>query len=161
MLYGKCFSWMVLMGSIVSISACEETTPGRAQAWIAKQQPQLSKLTLPPVPEIVDTPPAIYTGKALNPFSPERLSAVRGAKSSGEKRGVIFPESAESALVIIGFMTDGKQERLAMVKSGSQYSIVRKGDRIGELANEVVDVQDKGLLLKSEDLQSHWLLRAL
>ena len=61
----------------------------------------------------------------------------------------------------MGFLTGGNQERLAIVRSGSQYRTVRKGDRIGELASVVMEIQESGLLLSSEDQGPHWLLRPL
>ena len=156
---GKCLFWMVAAALLNATSGCTELASDRAQTWVAKQDVKLMKSTLPPVPEIIDTPPAIYTGNAEDAFSPERLSAARGVKAGSRQGGVIFPESAESALVIMGFLSGGDQERLAIVRSGSQYRTVRKGDRIGELASEVMDIQDKGLLVSSEDQGPHWLLR--
>ena len=156
---GNFLFWIVSAALLNGAGGCSELASDRAQTWVAKQDAQMMKSTLPPVPEIIDTPPAIYTGKAQDPFSPGRLSAARGDKAATGQGGVIFPESAESALVIMGFLTGGNQERLAIVRSGSQYRTVRKGDRIGELASEVMDIQDRGLLLNSEDQGPHWLLR--
>ena len=146
---------MMLLGVV----ACEAWDHERtAEAWMSAERARIATPQLPPVPEIIDTLPAVYTAKTQDPFDPSRTTAEIGVSSKGARTDVLFPDTPIASLSIVGFFT-AAGGRVAVVRSGAVYRSVRQGDRIGLQVATVSQIGDQGLLLATDGAESQWLLR--
>lgn len=150
---------LILLPILMSLAGCGPSGERSAQRWIIQHaQIEIGPMP-PPVPELIDTPPATYASHAFDPFSPERLTARNGGVSKTSAKDVLFPEANLSALTIVGFITGKDSTRVAIIRNGSEYRSVRRGNRISEQALQVKEVSDQGLLLAGEDMSEQQLLR--
>jgi Tfp pilus assembly protein PilP len=145
--------------ALLPMAGCGERGEQAGRAWVIEQQRILSPTVPPPVPDVIDTPPASYTSTAYDPFSPERISARLRAISLSGQPGVLFPEAPLSALVIVGFMTGKDGEAVALVRNGPEYRSVRKGNRMSEQALDVRAIQGDAIILGRDGLPDQRLER--
>jgi Tfp pilus assembly protein PilP len=144
---------------LFGLMACEASDHERvAETWMLAEKARIAKPQLPPVPEIIDTPPAIYLAKKQDPFDPSRTTAGIGANRGGVSTDVLFPDIPIASLTIVGFIT-GAAGRVAVVRSGDVYRSVRLGDRIGLQVATVKQVAEQGLLVAINGMENQWLLR--
>lgn len=145
---------------LLVVAACEPGLDGSAaQKWINAQEPRPESMVIDAVPGAVDTPPGTFSAKVFDPFDPARVSVRTGNGHTVGKPGVVFPDAPISALSIVGFITGASNERVVVIRQGAQYRSVRKGNRIGEQAALVLEIDEQGLLLDVEGVGSQWLLR--
>lgn len=148
-----------LSAMIFGVVACDTWDhERRAEAWMSAEKARIATPQMPEVPEIIDTPPAIYAAKTQDPFDPSRTSAGIGSTPVGGKTDVLFPDVPIASLSVVGFIT-GVSGRVAVVRSGAVYRSVRQGDRIGVQVATVKQIGDQGLLLATDGMQNQWLLR--
>ena len=150
---------VVLLVILTSLMSCGQSGERSAQRWLAEHAQIETGPKPPPVPELIDTPPATYASHAFDPFSPDRLSARSRGLSQTSAKDVLFPDANLSALTIVGFITGKDSTRVAIIRNGSEYRSVRRGNRISEQALVVKEVSDQGLLLAGEDVSEQQLLR--
>lgn len=153
----KYLAFSLMLPSLLACEVLDHESP--AQKWMAMQKSGLRPPGLAQAPEIVDTPPAAYTAIVHDPFDPNRISARSTPDSGVGKQGVLFPDVSISSLSIVGFITAPLSGRVAVVRSGSAYRSIRQGDRLGEQAAMVKQIDGQGLLLEVDGGASQWLLR--
>ena len=134
------------------LTACDQSGARSAAGWIAEQEKIVRPGSLPPVPDVIDTPPAQFTSKAFDPFSPERISARYKASVLSGQPGVLFPDASLSALTIVGFMTGKDGATIAIIRNGPEYRTVRKGNRISEEALQIKEIGNQSLIVGGDGI---------
>lgn len=151
--------WFVaVLGGLSVLTGCADTGVDAAQAWIEAQQMNPVRPALAPVPVLVDTPPATYGSKVLDPFLPERVSASAHSDSGARRSGVLFSDVPLSALSVAGYLAGPNDVRVAMVKYGSQFRGVHIGDRISAQNAQIKQIDAQGVLLVIDGTAEQWLL---
>lgn len=153
--FGRCLA-SVLTGLAV-LTGCADTGADAAQAWISAQQVQPARSALGPVPGVVDTPPATYVSKVLDPFLPERVSATANTDSRTRRSDVLFADAPLSALSVSGYLAGPNDVRVAMVKYGPQFRGVRVGDHISAQSAQVKQIDAQGVLVVIDGAAEQWL----
>jgi Tfp pilus assembly protein PilP len=148
-----------LLVLICGIVGCGQSGERAAQHWMSEQAKVSVAPAPPPVPEIIDTPPANFTSKAIDPFSPERITSRFRMTPGGNATGVIFPDTLLSELVLVGFISGFDLPRVAIVRNRNEYRSVRKGNRISEQGLWVKEVEDQALVLGAEGFPDQRLVR--
>lgn len=151
------FSCLVVAMGLV---ACDDRDrESKAEKWMSSEKLRIANIQLPPVPEVIDTPPASYVAKVQDPFDPSRVAAGAGLGAGLSKAGFLFTDAPIASLSIVGFISGSNAGRTAIVRAGDVYRSVRQGDRIGEQAAIVKQIEDRGLLLTIDGNVNQWILR--
>lgn len=150
---------MIVMALFLNgLVACGQSGEEKAKRWI-NMQAEAPMPSLPPVPMLIDTPPANFTSKADDLFSPERISGRFRTAPGSNANGVIFPDAPVSELSLLGFISANHSSRVAIVRYRSEYRSIRKGNLVSEQVLLVKEVGDQELVLSSEGLPDQKLVR--
>lgn len=147
-----------VLGGLSVLSGCADTGVDVAQAWIEAQRVNPVRPVVAPVPTPVDTPPATYGSKVLDPFLPERVSVSAHSDSGARRSDVLFSDVPLSALSVAGYLAGPNDVRVAMVKYGSQFRGVHIGDRISAQNAQIKQIDAQGVLLVIDGTAEQWLL---
>lgn len=147
-----------VLGGLSVLTGCADAGVDAAQAWIEAQQMNPVRPVVAPIPVLVDTPPAAYGSKVLDPFLPERISASVNADSVARRSDVLFSDVPLSALSVAGYLAGPNDVRVAMVKYGSQFRGVHIGDRISAQSAQIKQIDAQGILLVIDGTAEQWLL---
>ena len=140
----------------VALAGCGDSGERAARHWLEQQRASLSAPSLAAAQPVVDTPPADYTSKAIDPFLPERISA-RDSGRTPQASDVLFPEAPLASLVVSGYLTGDGRVPVALVRYGAQYRGVRVGDRLSDRAVRVKEVGPQGVLVSMDGGPDQWL----
>lgn len=143
--------------AVIALSGCADSGAQEAQRWIRTQREHLSLPVPEPVPEVADTPSAIYRSKTLDPFSPDRIAAHASTAGRSQRTDVLFPNAPLSSLVIAGYLTGENRVPIAMVRYGAQYQGVRVGDRLSDREAVVQQIGPQGVLVNLNGASEQWL----
>ena len=141
----------------IALSGCADSGAQAAQQWIGAQRDALSLPVIEPVPGVVDTPPAIYRSKSVDPFSPDRIVARAASSGNHQRTDVLFPDVPLSGLSVAGYLSGENRASVAVIRYGTQYQGVRVGDRLGDREALVQQIGPQGVLVHLDGSPEQWL----
>ena len=136
----------LIMGSAL-LMGCVDSGELSAREWMAGQRRDPAPADVAPVPTFVDTPPATYQSKIADPFLSSRITMQPASANKSQRLDVLFPDAPISALSVAGYLSGENRVPVAMVRHGTQYRGVRVGDRLGEQAALVKQIDAQGVLI--------------
>lgn len=140
-----------------ALNGCADSGVQAAYQWMSDQQRDIPPVMLAAVPPVVDTPPAKYSSKAVDPFSPERISTRAGTTGGSLRADVLFPDAPLSGLSVMGYLSGDNRVPVAMVRYGIQYRGVHVGDRLSDQAAAIKQIGPQGVLLSIDGQSDRWL----
>lgn len=148
------------IGSCLLLGGCSLSGEDAANQWVQSRTPMAVSLNASVVPELVDTPPAVFTAKPVaDPFIPGRigqtLSAGRDVQGGLGDRWQ-FADSPIDALRVVGFLeVNGRY--IVVMEGGTGSLNIKVGDRLGNQQAEVIDISKQGIRLRQTDGSESWM----
>lgn len=142
--------WFPISVGYALLMGCADSGEESAREWMASQRPDPAVSVVTTVPTFVDTPPAIYHSKTTDPFVSSRITMRSASVNKSQRLDVLFPDASISSLSMVGYLSGENRVPVAMVRYGTQYRGVRVGDRLGEPAALVKQIDAQGVLIAVE-----------
>lgn len=153
---------IVLLGCAL-LASCGSEKYSDLRAWV-KQQDNLPRGRIPPLPEVRPYEPVEYTAQdLLDPFKPRKVEPPKTASAGGlqpdqNRRREPLEAYPLEALKMVGVLQQ-KQAMYALVKSPDNNLFqVRPGNYLGQNFGRIVSISDTAIKLKEivQDSSGNW-----
>lgn len=133
---------------------CSDAGSHAAHRWLESAAiSDRASASLPPLPDMVDTPAVNYDPAGFaDPFSVRLASAYVRATSEGlvDNPRARFPATDLDALQLIGLLKKS-DVTVALVSNGQRYENIRVGDVLGREQAEVAAISSDGVVAQLSD----------
>ena len=154
---------IILCCCLVPLASCSNEKYSDLRAWV-KQQDNLPRGRIPPLPEVRPYEPVEYTAQNLpDPFTPRKVETPKTAAAGGlqpdqNRRREPLEAYPLEALKMVGVLQQ-KQAMYALVKAPDNNLFqVKPGNYLGQNFGRIVAISDTAIKLKEivQDSGGNW-----